>query len=568
MKLGRKFYVIIALLVLVTMLVPTMVPSAEVPSHAYVYNSWLKAVPSPLMYVPKAVYGANNMALEDVADLQSPQDLFINKKTGEAYIADEKSNVVIKYSAKTMTQLHTYRGCYVEMSKSDTNRYKLMLANKIAMDPAFVGSYLRDEKVLDENGEPVLDENGDPVMETKGYRLDPFKSPKGVFVNNEGTIIVADQENARVVLMDQDGVMINIIHEPPASAALSSDFKFQPQKVVQDASNTLYVLCLGGNRGAFMFSPEVEGGEFLGFYGANRVRTSFRLLLDLALKRILPKQYRSSLGVYVPVEMSNLYIDDEGFIYAVTTALATANSTGDTDTIRKLNYKGTNTLSYRGESRNYGDLDVIRLNMINQVTQFTDVTVDERGFISAIDLTYGRVFQYDQEANQLVIQNKGRTGSMSQVGTTSYPTSIENYEGMLYVLDGNLKQVTTYELTEYGEYLQNAVIMYNAGHYEEAIDPWMEVLKRNANMELAYTGLGRAYMKKGEYKTALRYLRLGYDRVTYSTVYEEYRGAWITANFSLVAIVVILLILSPFAITRRQKIGAWFKRVFTKSGKR
>ena len=56
-------------------------------------------------------------------------------------------------------------------------------------------------------------------------------------------------------------------------------------------------------------------------------------------------------------------------------------------------------------------------------TQFVDVTVDDDGFISALDLSRGRVFQYDEEMT--LLYSFGNTGK--QLGTFSYPVAIETW---------------------------------------------------------------------------------------------------------------------------------------------
>ena len=569
-----RFKTILASVLLAVMAFP-MVASAEPPADAFVYNKWQTAVKSPPMYSVENVYAVKDLGLDD-ADMVSPQDLYIDRVNDKFYVADSKANTVIRWDIADPAQPEEiYRGVYIPLS------YRELRLNKLD-DPQNLPEELPEEiKLSADVTVPLF------VRETaeglKFFKFTPFVAPQGVFVAKD-KIYVAGMHSINpgkidatgcVIVMDMEGYLLSVIYAPPESAALSGTFVFQPQKVVVDASDTIYVVAQGGNRGLFRYEAmpakymvdekgreveQLEGGLFKDFYGANRVQSNVRLLMDLAIKRILPKKYRDKLAVYVPTEISNAFVDEEGFIYAVTTSVIASN----VDQIRRLNYHGTNILRYNGQQRNYGELDIARIEGNWQYSQFVDVTVDDRGFISAMDMTNARLFQYDGEANSLIIQGKGRMGSSDQRGTFEFPSSIDNHNRKLWVLDSALKQLTVFRLTEYGENLQEAITLYNQGKYLEAMDYWQEVLKRNGNSELAYTGLGRAYMKQDDFETAMEYLRLGYDRKTYSEVYKQYRGIWAGDHFTLIALAVIALVLSPYVIGKRKKIGAAVGRIFKK----
>jgi len=609
---------------------------ADETTHGYVYNNWLVPVESPLVYEPNEVFRLPALeGLENRADIEDPQDMFIDKVNGKIYIVDggKKANCVFKIDIATMQIEETYRGVYFPMSPPDAHKYiregrrdPLVVTRwvPVAQEPgdespapdttpdadatptvdateapdatptptadvsptATPDATLGADATTDPSASPVpttapdtsvtAEPTPEPTpdrtgLEEKFYRLSEFKAPRGIFVDTDGTIYLCEQDNNRVISMDQEGILTGQITKPTESEAIQSDFGFQPQKVVVDKAKTVYVLVTGGNRGAFMFKPSdgqiymgedetgtawlIDGGQFLGFYGANRVQTSMKLMMDYMLKQILPRNLRTSLGEYVPTEMSNMYIDDEGFIYAVTTA-----NNGNLDQVRKLNYQGSNILKYQGASKNFGDLDVPRVDRKDEITQFIDVTVDDLGFITALDVTTARIFQFDQMANTLIIQGKGRAIGNNQVGTSDYPVSIENYGGQIYVLDNRLLQITTYKLTGYGEKLQTAIHLYNEGKYKESLEFWEEVLKRNANCEMAYTGLGRAYMQNDRFEEALNHLRLGYDRKTYSDVYEQYRGVWLADNFSLIVGVLVGVVGAFLLYKNRSKV----KKLFSK----
>ena len=61
------------------------------------------------------------------------------------------------------------------------------------------------------------------------------------------------------------------------------------------------------------------------------------------------------------------------------------------------------------------------------------------------------------------------------------------------------------------------------GLYQQARVIWEQVLSRNVNCELAYTGIGKALYEEGEFQEAMTYLKLGYDREAYSQAFRDYR---------------------------------------------
>ena len=546
----KKFLVVLALICL---LLPLAASAGTQTSESYVYNAWSVAVESPPMFVAEKYYRPEDFGLEKNADLKDPQDMFIDRVNKKCYIADAGSNCILRLDIETMKVDKIWRECWTRVEPKIERRIK---------QGGSSAEYVFKEV-----------ENSDGTVEKQYYEKSAFGEPKGVCVDTLGRIYVADNKNARVVVMDQEGFMCGLVLEPDATEALPSTFQFQPLRVgVGIAVNnkpTVYVVCMGGTRGAFMFeasdggyvkgekgSDVLDGGKFLGFFGANKVKWTARLGMDQMIKSILPKSSWGSLTRYIPTEISNIFVQDM-FVYCVTSAIQGAGGMiQQTDQIKCMNPNDNNILRYEGGSKNYGDLELFR----NEKTRFVDVTVDERGFITAIDLTAARMFHIDSEGNTLGIQGKGKLGSAEQMGTTETPSSIENYNGRIWVLDSTLRQITIYKLTEYGENLQNAIYLYNGGYYEEAVVYWHEVLKRNANCELAYTGLGRAYMKKDNYEESLRYLKLGYDKRAYSDVYAQYRSKFISDNFGSFATGALVLVAALIIFLKRKEITAFIRK--------
>ncbi len=365
--------------------------------------------------------------------------------------------------------------------------------------------------------------------------------PKGIFVDDQGLIYVADTGNGRVLVMDDRGIVRRIVGKP-VSDVLPSGFSYSPQKVVVDSTGTMYVLAFGVFQGLVSFDGD---GRFTGFYGSNRVQVTISLLADRIWKRILSREQRSKMLRYVPVEYSGIDLSSDDFVY-------TSTKSTYFDQLKKLNPMGVNVLVPRSTSstaRRFGDLESNVFKSAQITTNFVDVHVDGDGIISGLDGERGRVFQYDQDCDLLFAFG----GIGDQVGTFRQPVAVESWGGRVLVLDTEKAGITTFALTDFGASVLQAVRLYGDGRYEEAVGPWTEVLKRDGNYELAYIGIGKALMKTGSYREAMRQFRLGYDRKGYSEAFAEYRNQLLRTRFSFFALPLIAVALAAWVLIRRRR---------------
>ncbi|MDF2674739.1 MAG: repeat containing protein, partial [Clostridiales bacterium] len=192
-------------------------------------------------------------------------------------------------------------------------------------------------------------------------------------------------------------------------------------------------------------------------------------------------------------------------------------------------------------------------------TSFVDVNADPEGFINVLDTTRGRIFQYDQDGRLIAIFG----GKSNQVGTFNSPVAIDNLNGEILVLDDKRGDVTIFRLTEYGQLIHKAVKLYNEGLYEESMEPWKEVLKRDNKLEIAYIGIGKAQLKKGNYKEAMRDFKFGYDVKDYSKAYGLYMSLVVRNNIGVIAAVLVLLYVSVKLFKKRNKL----KRIISRAKK-
>ncbi len=376
-----------------------------------------------------------------------------------------------------------------------------------------------------------------------------FNAPQGVFVAPDGDLYVADTENGAVVQMDDDGRLVRLL-ERPTGAVVSETLVFKPSRVVVDAVGRIFVVSLFVNQGILEYSPE---GEFKGFLAAGKVNPS---PIEVFWKRISTAAQRARMVDFVPIEYNNLALDDEGFIYATMAAMdkdilfseiAAKTGTEEGTLVRRLNMLGNDILRQEGFFPPVGDVDILdyRVNLFGAYqgpSLIVDVSCASHGKFSLLDNNRKRIFVYDGEGDMLFAFG----GPNSAVGGFVTPLSMDQGDGRYYVLDKQTGALTVFRVTEYGQHVLNAIDLYETGQYDASAAEWEQVLARNANMELAYSGIGKALYSKGDYAAAMRFFRDANDKSWYSKAYKEYRNALVAAWFPVPAAAVLALALFLF----------------------
>ncbi len=348
-----------------------------------------------------------------------------------------------------------------------------------------------------------------------------FSAPTGIFLDGDNRLYVADTNNGRVVVLDEAGAFVQAI-EQPDSTLLKEDFSFLPQKVVADEAGRVFVLCKNVYEGLMQFSPE---GNFVGFIGSNKVVFQ---LTDLIWKTIMTDDQNEGLRSFVPVEYTNISLDTEGFIYAVTSVKNVEAP------IRRLNSSGDDILirnPLNGSEKVVGDVIYQAAGASTDVTgpsSFVDITQDANGNYYALDAKRGRIFAYDEEGNMLFVFGGINTG---QVGTFANPSAIVYNDGHLYVLDKNRRCVTAFSPTEYTLKIHQAIESYLQKDYTQSIDLWEEVLVMNGNFDLAYMKAGYAYYRMEQYEEAMEYFKIASARKEYSKAYIQHRKIQLNEHF-------------------------------------
>lgn len=112
------------------------------------------------------------------------------------------------------------------------------------------------------------------------------------------------------------------------------------------------------------------------------------------------------------------------------------------------------------------------------------------------------------------------------------------------VSDNMLKCVYIFAPTAFGEAVLRGTESYYFGDWDKALGYFNDALALNANYEAAYSGIGKNYLMKDDYETAMYYFRMGNNRTFYSQAFEGYRGEILEKNFRLIMLLMLMLIIA------------------------
>ncbi|MBO4524885.1 MAG: hypothetical protein J5723_09435 [Ruminococcus sp.] len=446
------------------------VSAAGVPADSYNYDRWGDAIPSQAGYIAERTVSGNDL---EIGALDSPSDIFIDNN-GTVYITDTGNNRIIAADSELKNVICVY-----------------------------------DSFIMPDGSETKL------------------SKPMGVFVSSTNDCLyIADTENSRILVTDMVGNVQNEITKPE-SEVYDQKRTFLPQRVVADKSGNIYTVLGNVTTGAAMFSPD---GEFMGFYGANRVEATAKVVSNYIRSFFMSDEKKARRKRTVPTGITSFDIDGD-FIFT-----CTASNTQTTDMVKKLNAAGNNIFS--GLSLTFGDYKPMYDTSQNKMFMpaIVDIDVAADGCINCLDFTTGRVFQYDEDCNLLFI-----TGAIAkQTGGFENVAAVESLEDKIYVLDSLKDTVTVFRETSFGRVVHEASALYNDGYYEEALEPWQEVLARDGNYRRAYVGIASALLRKGDYKDSMKYAKLADAGDIYNKAFEGRRREFLKEHFTSIAVVLTL----------------------------
>ena len=364
-------------------------------------------------------------------------------------------------------------------------------------------------------------------------REDALRNPQGLFVNDDHAIYVADTDNNRIVVLSPEGELLRTV-ESPESDVLPSGFVFFPTKLTVDDAGRIFVVARGVYEGLMQFD---EDGSFIGYSGTISVRQTFA---DRIWRMLATREQRSRMQLFIPTEFSNLDIDSKGFVYA------TNIDTHAQTPIRRLNPSGQDVLKRFGYYPIMGDIRFRQFGNNSGPSRMTDIKVLDGGIYVAMDSFRGRLFAYNDEGHLLYAFG----GKGTQLGLFNTPTAIERVGEQLLVLDRGKSALIVFTPTLFGRTVHAATEYRYLGDDAEAVALWEDVLRMNANYDLAYLGIGKSLLMDRKNKEAMEYFKLGMDRKYYSLAFKRYRrevmqehfGTFMTTAAVLIAALVAWLI--------------------------
>lgn len=399
----------------------------------------------------------------------------------------------------------------------------------------------------------ILDEGLKLVREIGLIAEESYEDAESVYVHTDNTIYICDTLSKRILHISEQGDLIETINKPE-SVLIPDDFDFRPMRTVIDSQGYMYVLSDGSYNGALLYSPVKK---FLGFYGANTVTSSIADVLTNIKDRIFPNnEKKSNTARNLPYCFNDITIDGSDFIYTSNGYTDKFDRSGQ---IRRLG-PGTGNNILESEEVNFVDTKVnaVYNDGAMKKQDIMDVEVDSNGFIYALESAYGRIYLYDNEC-RLLSAFGGGMGDGKTLGTFTRVTGMVllNNGEQLLVSDGVTNRITIFGLTDFGKKAKELINLTFNGKYDEIGNGWKEILKLDNNFQPAYSGMARVCLNNGDYKEAMKYAKIGYDRDTYAVAFEYVRKDFLDKNFAWIFMVAIALVTAVavfLVVSSRKKI--------------
>ena len=344
-----------------------------------------------------------------------------------------------------------------------------------------------------------------------------LRSPEGIFVRRDtGEVYISDTGNFRVAVFSNEGEFLREITRPYDPRI--GDTLFRPERIGVDSRGFYLLMLKGENRGLMLLNPN---GEFAGFFGANVSQPN---IFDRIRARVYTFSQRLATQ-RVQDSISDLYIDNNGFIY-------TATATASTEQIKKFNVGSLNL--FRGRNMDINPLLRLQDGWTEGIrTSFNSVTVDRNGNVFALDAGSGRVFMFDQ-FGEPVLSFGARMMDRNNitVGRFGEPTAIRvNSQGTLFVTDRTYRGIIVFTPTPKAQMIIELNRLFIDGRYADAVPLAREILRENVFFFNANMVIAHYHFQNQRWEEARHYFRIALNTQEYSEAFWEYRLVFIQRNF-------------------------------------
>lgn len=483
-KFSRVIKALAAVLCL-TLLLGVHASAAPTLSSAYggyEYDGYKNSSLAPVTYLSDGSLNGSSLGLEN--NLNAPSDM-VYDKNGTLYVLDSGNGRVVAIDTKTLKARTVY------------------------------------DDFVDKNGKKV-----------------DFTGALGMDIGEDGSVLIADTANMRVLVFDKNHKLRTEILRPDVALS-GTETPFDATKVMLGNDGVIYVICKSINTGILTFTPE---GEFKVFYGSNNVEATATVLKNYFYNKFLTREQRAARASVTPTNFANMTLDANNFVYTVKSEKFIF---GSSDVVQCLNYTGGTIIN---EEAAFGEFenDSYTYYWNRKNNSFTDIDIDNDGFINVLDSGYGRVYQYSVDGDFL-----GAFGAVgNQNGTMQNPSAIETVDGAVLVLDAAKNVIHKFEPTEYGLALREAFMLSESTDLSARLEAWQHVLRLNTNSTFPYYGIGLVYDEMGEYAKAMDNFRIAGAQTEYSKAFKQYRKTAMADNALWIALAVVLLVVAIILIVR------------------
>ncbi len=333
----------------------------------------------------------------------------------------------------------------------------------------------------------------DTILEELTYP--EFDTPKGVYVTDNGEIYVADSKAKAIFIFDKNLKFIRKIERPDVPAF--GETAYEPSKLAADESGDIYLVGEGVYNGVIQMTEE---GEFLGFYAVNKANLS---LFQKIQSIVFTREQLARLLSRNPTTFANVTLDNRGIVYTVTLG-------SSRNPIKKHKTNGSNMFA----DTVYGYPDISDIWVDDSLLIYTS---SKRGYVDVYTTDGDMIFEFGSYVSNMDVAGL----------YTSLSTLAVDRNGYIWTIDSVKGYVQSYKPTEYALKVYKAIELYDAGHYEEALDVWGQVLTMNQMSVVAHDGIGKAYMSEYDFEHAMEHFEVAGNHDSFSDAFWERRNVWL-----------------------------------------